>query len=234
LETTRLKQMKKYLFMNYQLDAVRAVETATLSLITGVKAATLSRAMGELMHVGRGVYKEVNGWKYIIAEITSLMTGVKAACLSLSLRAMKELTDVGRGVYTIVEYKQEKVSLPTIKSIVVVYSVAVKSKSVKKSVVVEAMLGMPLSLTRNSVMKDSSLYSDGEEVLAELGVKLDVFPPSKMQKSYEVAEWKHVEKKHITRAGMKDRKVKLGEKMGVLKDADSRIFQPLSWGCIGC
>merc|ERR1719508_241038 len=159
------------------------------------------------------------------------MTGVKAACLSL--RAMKELTDVGRGVYTIVEYKQEKVSLPTIKSIVVVYSVAVKSKSFKKSVVVEAMLGMPLSLTKNSVMKDSSLYGDGEEVLAELGVKLVVFPPSKMQKGYEVAEWKHVEKKHITRAGMKDRKVKLGEKMGVLKDADSRIFQPLSWGCIG-
>merc|ERR1719186_771994 len=138
LETTRLKQMKKYLFMNYQLDAVRAVETATLSLITGVKAATLSRAMGELMHVGRGVYKEVNGWKYIIVEITNLMTGVKAACLSLSLRTMKELTDVGRGVYTIVEYKQEKVSLPTIKSIVVVYSVAMKSKSVTKSVVVEA------------------------------------------------------------------------------------------------
>merc|ERR1711892_1165424 len=139
LETTRLKQKKKYLFMNYQLDADRAVETATLSLMTGVKAATLSRAMGELTHVGRGVYKVVNGWNYIIVEITNLMTGVKAACLSL--RAMKELTDVGRGVYTIEEYKQEKVSLPTIKSIVVVYSVAVKSKSVKKSVVVEAMLG---------------------------------------------------------------------------------------------
>ena len=181
LETTRLKQMKKYQFMNYQLDAVRAVEIATLSLITGVKAATLSRAMGELMHVGRGVYKEVNGWNYIIVEITTLMTGVKAACLSLSLRAIKELTDVGRGVYTIVEYKQEKVSLPTIKSIKVVYSVAMKSKSVTKSVVVEAMLSMPLSLTRNSMMKDSSLYSDGEEVLAELEAKLVVFPPSKAE-----------------------------------------------------
>merc|ERR1719186_1415457 len=156
LETTRLKQMKMNLFTSYQLDAVRAVEIATLSL----------------------------------------MTGVKAACLSISLRAMKELTDVGRGVYTIVEYKQEKVSLPTIKSIVVVYGVAVKSKSVKKSVVVEAMLGMPLSLTKNSVMKDSSLYGDGEEVLAELGVKLVVFPPSKMQKNYEVAERKYVQKNY--------------------------------------
>ena len=194
----------------HQEDAYRAVEIAMLSLITGVKAATLSRAMGELTDVGREVYKVVNGWNYFIVEIPTLMTGVKAACLSL--RAMKELTDVGRGVYTIVEYKQEKVSLPTIKSIVVVYRVAVKSKSFKKSVVVEAMLGMPLSLTRNSVMKDSSFYSDGEEVLAERGVKLVVFPPSKMQENYEVAERKDMEKKHIARAGMKDRKVKLGRR----------------------
>merc|ERR1719186_2509177 len=88
LETTRQKQMKMNLFTSYQLDAVRAVEIATLSLMTGVKA------MKELTDVGREVYKVVNGWNYIIVEITTLMTGVKASCLSLSLRAMGELTHV--------------------------------------------------------------------------------------------------------------------------------------------
>ena len=41
-------------------DAARAVEATTLSLMTGEKAAALSRNMGELTHVGREVYKEVN------------------------------------------------------------------------------------------------------------------------------------------------------------------------------
>ena len=43
-----------------------------------------------------------------------------------------------------------------------------------------------------------------------------VFPPAQ---NYEVAEWKHVEKKHSTKTGKKSKKGKL-EREGVLKDAD--------------
>ena len=56
---------KMYLFVDRKEDAIRAVETATLSLMTGEKAATLSSAMGELTHVGRGIYEVVNRGYYI-------------------------------------------------------------------------------------------------------------------------------------------------------------------------
>jgi hypothetical protein len=58
------------------------------------------------------------------------------------------------------------VSLPTIKNIRVVNSVVVQYVAVK-SAVVEDMSGVPLSITRESVTRDSSDYSDREEVLAE-------------------------------------------------------------------
>ena len=81
-------------------------------------------------------------------------------------------------------------------------------------------------------MKDSSLYSDGEEVLAELGVKLVVFPPSKAEELRGGRAEGHEEEAHCE-GWDEGQEGQVGEKMGVLKDADSRIFQPLSWGCIG-
>ena len=57
-------------------DAARAVEATTLSLMTGEKAAALSRAMGELTYVGREVYKEVN-WQKLIIEMLSMDLWVK-------------------------------------------------------------------------------------------------------------------------------------------------------------
>ena len=119
----------KDLFTSPLWDAARAVEATTLSLMTGEKAAALSRNMGELTHVGREVYKEVNWQKYIIGETAIAMKGVVAAALS---SAMGEPEHVEHGVYyTIVECatnknivesgvydifkenKHEKVSLPT-------------------------------------------------------------------------------------------------------------------------
>ena len=92
--------------------------------------------------------------------------------------AMGELRNVQRGVYNVQNrgenmYREyEQVSLPAISKIVVVYNVVVESKSVKKSVKVKDMSGVPLSLTRDSVTEGSGDYSDKEEVLEELSEKL--------------------------------------------------------------
>ena len=47
-----------------------------------------------------------------------------------------------------------------------------------KSAMVEDMSGVPLSLTWDSETKDSSKYSNREEVLAEPGMRFVVFPPA--------------------------------------------------------
>ena len=87
-------------------------------------------------------------------------------------------------VYIIVE---KVVSQPTTKKIWVVNSVVVQYVAVK-SAGVEDMSGVALSLTRDSVTGDSSDYSDREEVLAELELKLVIFPPTEMQKRYKEAQ----------------------------------------------
>ena len=217
----------------HQEDAYRAVEIATLSLMIGVKAATLSRAMGELTNVGREIDSVENSGhemnllldchedaiRAVENTTPSLMSGEKAATLS---SAMGELTYVGRGVYREQNRKViiivGQVSLPATKSIVVVKSVAEKSEAVKGSVVVES--SAPLNLTENSVTKDSSDYSNLEEVLAELSQKLGVFPPAQKQKSYEVAEWKEVVKKYTVKDGCKKDKRKYKLEVVVLKDAE--------------
>ena len=68
--------MMKNLFTSPLWDAARAVEATTLSLMTGEKAAALSRAMGELTYVGREVYKEEN-WQKLIIEMLSMDLWVK-------------------------------------------------------------------------------------------------------------------------------------------------------------
>ena len=102
------------------------------------------------------------------------------------------------------------VSLPTIMNIRVVNSVVVQYVAVK-SAVVEDMSGVPLSLTRESVTRDSSDYSDREEVLAKPEMRLVVFPPAQKQKKYEVAEQKG-EVEYIVKIGKKDKMVKLGRR----------------------
>jgi len=219
----------------HQEDAYRAVEIATLSLMIGVKAATLSRAMGELTNVGREIDSVENSGhemnllldchedaiRAVENTTPSLMSGEKAATLS---SAMGELTYVGRGVYREQNRKViiivGQVSLPATKSIVVVKSVAEKSEAVKGSVVVEDKSSVPLNLTKNSVTKDSSDYSNLEEVLAELSQKLGVFPPAQKQKSYEVAEWKEAVKKYTVKNGCKKDKRKYKLEVVVLKDAE--------------
>ena len=48
-----------------------------------------------------------------------------------------------------------------------------------------------------------------------------VFPPAQKQKSYEVVERRNVGKEYILKAGKKkDKKVKLGRRCVVLKEAD--------------
>ena len=70
------QDMMKNLFTSPLWDAARAVEATTLSLMTGEKAAALSRAMGELTYVGREVYKEEN-WQKLIIEMLSMDLWVK-------------------------------------------------------------------------------------------------------------------------------------------------------------
>ena len=81
--------------------------------------------------------------------------------------------------------------------------------------------------------RDSSDYSDREEVLAEPEMRLVVFPPTQKQKEYEVAEKKGVEK-YIVKNEPRDKEVKLGRRsVESCKMQRTRIFQLLSWGCIG-
>ena len=125
-------------------------------------------------------------------------------------------------------YVKKVVCLPTIKNIRVVNSVVVQYVAVK-SAVVEDMSGVPLSLTRESVTRDSSDYSDREEVLAEPEMRLVVFPPAQKQKEYEVAE-----EKYIVKNEPRDKEDKLGRRsVESCKMQRTRIFQLLSWGCIG-
>ena len=129
-------------------------------------------------------------------------------------------------------YVKKVVCLPTIKNIRVVNSVVVQYVAVK-SAVVEDMSGVPLSLARESVTRDSSDYSDREEVLAEPEMRLVVFPPAQKQKVYEVAEQKGVEE-YIVKNEPRDKEVKLGRRsVESCKMQRTRIFQLLSWGCIG-
>jgi hypothetical protein len=93
-----------------------------------------------------------------------------------------------------------------------------------KSARVEDMSVVPLSLTRDRVTGDSSEYSNREEVLAEPGMRLVVFPPAQKQKKYEVAKQKRV-KKYIMKAGLMKDKL---EKENSWKMQSSRIYQPLS------
>jgi len=215
MEDSRLKMKKMMMnrFTSPLWDAVKAVEVTTLSLMTGEKAAALSSAMGELTHVGREVYKEVSWLQYIIGKTAIAMKGVVAATLS---SAVGEPEHVKHGVYyTIVECatiknivesgvydvfkenKHEKVSLPTTKSIVVVYRVAVECMAVKLAVVDDVTKEGRLT----SVTEDSRHYCDRVEVLAEHGMMIVVFPPAQYE-NYEVAERKHVEKKHSMRSGI--------------------------------
>jgi hypothetical protein len=108
-----------------------------------------------------------------------------------------------------------------------VYSVVMQYVAVK-SAVVEDMSGVPLSLTSDSVTGDSSDYSNREEVLAEPGMRLVVFPPAQKQKEYEVAKQKGVEK-YIMRIKLRDKEVKLGRRSEEsCKMQRTRIFQILS------
>ena len=62
-----------------------------------------------------------------------------------------------------------------------------------------------------SVTEDSRHYCDRVEVLAEHGMMIVVFPPAQYE-NYEVAERKHVEKKHSTKDGKKREKGEMGSK----------------------
>ena len=118
------------------------------------------------------------------------------------------------------------VSLPTTKNIRVMNCVVTEIVAAKY-VEVEDML-RPLSLAEDIVMMRGSDYNNTrrEEVLAEPGMRLVVFPPA--QKKYEVAEQKGEEKYNV-RIERKDKKVKLGRRSEEsCKMQRTRIFQPLS------
>ena len=84
------------------------------------------------------------------------------------------------------------------------------------------------------MMRSSDNDNTGkEEVLAEVTEQLEVFPPTKKQMKYEVAEQMGVVK-YIVRIEQKDKEVKLGRRsVESCKMQRTRIFQLLSWGCIG-
>ena len=86
-------------------------------------------------------------------------------------------------------------------SIVVVYRVVetVRSETFKFTVVEDMQQGRLTSET-----EDSRRYCNKEEVLVEFRIIFVVFPPFKLFKIYEVAERKHLEKKHFAQAGMKE------------------------------
>ena len=94
---------------------------------------------------------------------------------------------------------------------------------------VEDMSGAPLSLTRYSVTEDSSEYDAREEVLAELGEQLKFFPPTQREKKYEVAEQQGKEKYNV-KDKEKDKKKEMVESWKMQR---TRIYQLMSWGCIG-
>ena len=99
---------------------------------------------------------------------------------------------------------------------------------------VEDML-RPLSLTKDIVMMRSCDYdnTEREEVLAELTEQHEVLPLTQRQMKYEVAEEKGVAK-YIVRIELKDKEDKLGRRSeNSCKMQRTRIFQLLSWGCIG-
>ena len=135
-------------------------------------------------------------------------------------KAMEEVSLVenymGEGARSTQEFLQRgRSNQPITKNIEVVTSVMVQHEAVKSAMVshvvvkyravksarVEDMSGAPLSLTRDSLTGDSSKYSNREEVLAEPGMRLVVFPPTQKQKRYEVAKQKRV-KKYIMKAGL--------------------------------
>ena len=126
-----------YLFVDRKEDAIRAVETATLSLMTGEKAATLSSAMEELTHVGRGVYEVVNRGYYIYMKDKSV-----------SPPAIESIMVV----YSIKEESK--------RSCVSKKFVARGCIAVKKSVEVEAKPGEPLSPAKNNMTEGRSNYSN--------------------------------------------------------------------------
>jgi hypothetical protein len=98
-------------------------------------------------------------------------------------------------------YRQ--VSQPVTTTIMVMYCVVEKYAAVKY-VVVEDMLGRPLSLTRDSMKEDSTLYNDNklEEVLAEQEVMLEGLSSYQEQKNYEVAEWRSMDERHTEEVGI--------------------------------
>ena len=210
--------MMMNLFTSPLWDVARAVEATTLSLMTGEKAAALSKAMGELTHVGREVYKAVNWQKYIIGETAIAMKGVVAAALS---SAMGEPEHVEHGVYYAIvecatieniiesgvydvfkENQHVKVSLPAISTILVVYGVTMESKSVKRSAVVEDMSGVPLSLTRDSVADGSDFNDVKGEVLGKLQISLVSFLLPESKVTYGMAKQRSVSKEHSMRSGI--------------------------------
>ena len=115
----------------------------------------------------------------------------------------------------------QQVSQPITTNITVMFSVLEKYEAVKY-VVVEDMLGTPLSITRDSVKEDSALYDDDklEEVLAKQGMMLEGLSSYQEQKNYEVAEWRSIDGRHSAEAWMemkektvvKPKEVKLGRR----------------------
>ena len=124
-------------------------------------------------------------------------------------------------------YYKEVVSQPAIKKSMVVYNR--KAQYTVLSARVEDMSGAPLSLTRYSVTEDSSEYDAREEVLAELGEQLKFFPPTQREKKYEVAE-QQGEDKYNVKDKEKDKKKEMVESWKMQR---TRIYQLMSWGCIG-
>jgi hypothetical protein len=151
----------------------------------------------------------------------------------LSLRAMgehrgvvvKTNVDENRGKYEFVECEHEEaVNQPTVSKIVVVNYVVAQCEAVKFTVGEDTL--WPLSLDKDTVMKDSSKYSKKLEVLAELArSSLSFLLPKQMK--YEVDKRKGVEK-HNMMAGLK----KEVEKKDKLEDCSHGRCRRAALGCV--
>ena len=159
------------------------------SLICKEKAATLSQDVQPMMIV------EIYGDHGAMGELRNVQ------------RRVYEVQNKGNNDYVM----YEQVSLPTISKILVVYSVEVESKSVKKSAVVEDMSGIPLSLTSDSVTDGNDFNDVQGEVLGKLQISLESFLLLESKVTYGMAEQKSVSKEHSVKSGTK-KKGKLGRR----------------------
>ena len=170
------------------MAAVRNVQSKVPSFICNEKAATLSQEVQPTMIV------EICGDHGAMGELRNVQRGVY------------EVQNRGNNDYVM----YEQVSLPAISKILVVYSVAVESKSVKMSAIVKVMLGMPLN-PKMSLTEGSNFNDVQGEVLGKLQISLESFLLPESKVTYGMAEQKSVSKEHSVRSGTK-KKGKLGRR----------------------